>query len=32
MIVDFGGGFFLRRATANDHPALCAVCLKTDER
>jgi ribosomal protein S18 acetylase RimI-like enzyme len=31
MIVDFGGGFFLRHATANDHPALCAVCLKTGD-
>jgi GNAT superfamily N-acetyltransferase len=31
MIIDFGGGFFLRHATANDHSALCAVCLKTGD-
>ena len=31
MIVDFGGGFFLRHATADDHAALCAVCLKTGD-
>lgn len=31
MIVDFGGGFFLRHATAEDHPALCMVCLKTGD-
>ena len=31
MIVDFGGGFFLRHATADDHPALCMVCLKTGD-
>lgn len=29
MILDFGDGFFLRHATAADHPALCTVCLKT---
>lgn len=29
MILDFGGGYFLRHATAADHPALCRVCLKT---
>jgi ribosomal protein S18 acetylase RimI-like enzyme len=31
MIIDFGDGFFLRHATAHDHPALCAVCLKTGD-
>ena len=31
MIVDFGDGFFLRRATAQDHPALSLVCLKTGD-
>ncbi len=31
MIIDFGGGFILRRATAADHPALCAVCLQTGD-
>ncbi len=31
MILDFGGGFFLRRATSADHPALCAVCLGTGD-
>lgn len=31
MIVDFGGGFFLRQATAADHPALMRVCLKTGD-
>ena len=29
VILDFGGGFFLRHATADDHPALCMMCLKT---
>lgn len=29
MILDFGGGFLLRRATPADHAALCMVCLKT---
>lgn len=29
MILDFGDGFFLRRATADDHDALCAICLRT---
>ncbi len=31
MNLDFGGGFFLRKATADDHPALCAVCLQTGD-
>jgi GNAT superfamily N-acetyltransferase len=31
MILDFGDGFFLRRATADDHDALCMVCLKTGD-
>jgi hypothetical protein len=31
MIINFGDGFFLRYATANDHSALCAVCLKTGD-
>ncbi|MER8381979.1 hypothetical protein NKJ87_18460 [Mesorhizobium sp. M0027] len=31
MIVDFGGGFFLRRATAADRAALAAICLKTGD-
>lgn len=31
MILDFGDGFFLRHATADDHPALCMVCLKTGD-
>ncbi len=31
MILDFGGGFFLRRATAADHAALCEICLKTGD-
>jgi len=29
MILDFGEGLFLRRATADDHQALCLVCLQT---
>ncbi|MER8960350.1 GNAT family N-acetyltransferase [Mesorhizobium sp. M0701] len=29
MILDFGGGFFLRRATTADHAALAMICLKT---
>jgi len=31
MIVNVGSGFFLRKATADDHPALCEVCLKTGD-
>lgn len=31
MILDFGGGFFLRHATAADHPDLCRVCLLTGD-
>lgn len=31
MILDLGGGFVLRRATRDDHPALCAVCLATGD-
>lgn len=31
MILDFGDGFFLRQATADDHPALCRVCLATGD-
>lgn len=31
MILDFGGGFFLRRATSADHPAFCAVCVRTGD-
>lgn len=31
MMLDFGGGFLLRQATADDHPALCAVCLQTGD-
>lgn len=31
MILDFGGGFFLRRATGADHAALCAVCVGTGD-
>lgn len=31
MTLDLGGGFFLRHATAADHAALCAVCLKTGD-
>jgi ribosomal protein S18 acetylase RimI-like enzyme len=29
VILDLGGGFVLRHATAADHPALCRVCLET---
>jgi ribosomal protein S18 acetylase RimI-like enzyme len=31
MILDFGNGLFLRRATEADHPALAMVCLKTGD-
>jgi len=31
MILDFGGGFFLRQATADDHAALAMVCLRTGD-
>ena len=31
MMLDFGDGFFLRQATADDRPALCMVCLKTGD-
>jgi ribosomal protein S18 acetylase RimI-like enzyme len=31
MKLDFGDGFFLRRATADDHAALSLVCLKTGD-
>ena len=31
MELDFGGGYFLRRADAADHPALNMVCLKTGD-
>jgi len=31
MILDFGGGFTLRRATAEDHLALCVICLRTGD-
>ena len=31
MILDFGAGFFLRRAAASDHAALAAVCLRTGD-
>jgi ribosomal protein S18 acetylase RimI-like enzyme len=31
MMLDFGDGFFLRRATAADHDALADVCLKTGD-
>ncbi|MER9215067.1 hypothetical protein NKI54_23850 [Mesorhizobium sp. M0663] len=31
MILDFGGGFFLRRATTADHAALAMICLKTGD-
>lgn len=31
MILDFGDGFFLRRATAGDHAAFCTVCLRTGD-
>lgn len=31
MIADLGGGFVLRHATVSDHPALCAVCLRTGD-
>ena len=31
MILDFGDGFHLRRATGDDQPALCAVCLGTGD-
>ncbi|MER8866015.1 GNAT family N-acetyltransferase [Mesorhizobium sp. M0751] len=31
MILDFGGGFFLRRATAADHQTLAMICLKTGD-
>jgi len=31
MILDFGDGFFLRRATSDDHAAFRAVCLKTGD-
>lgn len=30
-MLDLGGGFFLRHATADDHPALCRVCLETGD-
>ena len=29
MILDLGDGLFLRQATAEDHPALCLICLRT---
>ncbi len=29
MILDFGGGFVLRQATADDHDAISLICLKT---
>lgn len=31
MILDLGGGFFLRHAEAKDHAALCEICLKTGD-
>jgi ribosomal protein S18 acetylase RimI-like enzyme len=31
MILDFGGGFFLRHAAADDHGALRDVCVKTGD-
>lgn len=31
MILDLGGGFVLRRATPDDDPALCRVCLATGD-
>ena len=31
MILDFGDGFFLRRATSDDHAAFRAGCLKTGD-
>ncbi|MER8701319.1 GNAT family N-acetyltransferase [Mesorhizobium sp. M1273] len=31
MILDFGGGVFLRRATTADHAALAMICLKTGD-
>jgi ribosomal protein S18 acetylase RimI-like enzyme len=31
MILDFGGGFFLRHATVDDHAALCDICLRTGD-
>lgn len=29
MILDFGDGFFLRRASPDDHPSLSTICLRT---
>lgn len=31
MILDFGDGLFLRHAMAEDHAALCRVCLQTGD-
>ncbi|MGO4831169.1 GNAT family N-acetyltransferase [Rhizobiaceae sp. 2RAB30] len=31
MMLDLPGGFFLRQATAEDHPALARVCLATGD-
>jgi ribosomal protein S18 acetylase RimI-like enzyme len=31
MILDFGDGFYLRRATTHDHTAFCEVCLRTGD-
>lgn len=31
MILDFGGGYVLRHATAEDHAALAMICLKTGD-
>jgi ribosomal protein S18 acetylase RimI-like enzyme len=31
MILDFGGGLFLRHARETDHDALCEICLKTGD-
>ncbi len=31
MILDFGGGFTLRRATDRDHAAFCDICLRTGD-
>ena len=31
MVLDFGGGYRLRAALAEDHAALCMVCLKTGD-